>query len=104
MTARTGIVERAIFSIKPGTERKDFIAAFAKARPHIEAAHGFQRLEMRPGIESPDSWLLMVWWDTVDDHIKGFRESEGFAEWRKHLGPFFDLGKPPAVEHYGDTL
>ena len=95
------ILERAIFAIKPGTAR-EFAAAFAKARPHIEGAKGFRKLEMRPGIETPDSYLLLVWWDTVEDHMKGFRESEAFAEWRKHLGPFF--AGPPAVEHYGETL
>jgi heme-degrading monooxygenase HmoA len=40
------ILERAIFPIKPGSA-KEFAAAFAKARPHIEAAKGFRRLEMR---------------------------------------------------------
>ncbi|HEY5347853.1 MAG TPA: antibiotic biosynthesis monooxygenase [Rhizomicrobium sp.] len=54
------ILERAILPIKPG-QAKDFEAAFAKARPLIEAAKGFQRLEMRRGIETPDSYLLLVW-------------------------------------------
>ena len=91
------ILERAIFAIKPGT-RKEFEVAFALVRPLIEAAKGFQKLEMRHGIETQESYLLLVWWNTVEDHMKGFRESEAFAEWRKHLGPFF--ASPPAVEHY----
>ena len=95
------ILERAIFAIKPGTAG-DFKAAFAKARPHIESAGGFSQLEMRQGIENPDSFLLLVWWGSVDDHMKGFRESEAFVEWRKHLGPFF--AGPPAMEHYEETL
>jgi hypothetical protein len=101
MTAKTGILERAIFAIKPGT-RQEFEAAFVLARPHIEGAKGFQKLEMRHGIETADSYLLLVWWNTVEDHMKGFRESEAFAEWRKHLGPFF--ASPPAVEHYEETI
>jgi heme-degrading monooxygenase HmoA len=102
MTDKTGIVERAIFAIKPGTSAETFKAAFAEARPHIEGAKGFRRLEMRRGIENPDSYLLLVWWDAVDDHMKGFRESQAFAKWRKHLGPLFVT--PPAMEHYGETL
>jgi heme-degrading monooxygenase HmoA len=101
MIAKTGILERAIFPLKPGSAR-EFEAAFAKARPLIEAAKGFNRLEMRQGIESPDSFILLVWWDRVDDHMKGFRESEAFVEWRKLLGPFF--ASPPAMEHYEETL
>jgi heme-degrading monooxygenase HmoA len=101
MNAKTGILERAIFPIKPGTA-KEFEKAFALARPHIEAAKGFRRLEMRQGIETPDSFILLVWWDSLDDHMKGFRESEAILEWRKHLGPFF--AGPPAMEHYAETL
>lgn len=95
------IVERAIIAIRPGAA-KEFEAAFALARPHIEGAKGFRRLEMRRGTEKPDTYLLLVWWDTLDDHMKGFRESPAFVEWRKHLGPLF--AAPPAVEHYEETL
>jgi heme-degrading monooxygenase HmoA len=96
------IVERAIFALKPGTRTPDFAAAYALARPHIEGSKGFRKIEMRQGIENPDTWLLLVWWDSVDDHMKGFRESPAFAEWRRHLGPYF--AAPPAVEHYEETL
>jgi hypothetical protein len=37
-------------------------------------------------------------WDTLEDHMVGFRESPAFAEWRALLGPHF--AGPPAVEHY----
>ena len=96
------IVERANFAIKPGTAKAEFAAAYALARPHIEASKGFRKIELRQGVENPDTWLLLVWWDSVDDHMKGFRDSPAFAEWRKHLGPFF--ASPPAVEHYEETL
>ena len=96
------IVERAIFAIKPGTGKADFAAAYALAKPHIAGSKGFRKIELRQGVENPDSWLLLVWWDTVEDHMKGFRESPAFAEWRKHLGPFF--AGPPAVEHYEETI
>jgi heme-degrading monooxygenase HmoA len=57
---------------------------------------------MRRGVENPDSFLLLVWWDSVDDHMKGFRESAGVVEWRKHLAPFF--ASPPAMEHYAKPV
>ena len=40
---------------------------------------------MRRGIENPDSFILLVQWDSVDDHMKGFRESPAFTEWRALL-------------------
>jgi hypothetical protein len=40
---------------------------------------------------------LLVEWETLDDHLVGFRESERFSEWRSLIGPFFD--SPPVVDH-----
>ena len=95
------ILERAIFDIKPG-HGEQFIAAFAEARKLISASPGFQRLEMRRGIETPDGFLLLVWWDDVDAHMVGFRGSPAFVTWRALLSPHFVA--PPAMEHYADTL
>jgi heme-degrading monooxygenase HmoA len=95
------ILERAIFAVKPGTA-KDFEAAYAKARKLIEAAKGCRKAEMRRGIENPDSFILLVLWDAVDDHMKCFRESPAFTEWRALLSPFF--ASPPAMEHYEAPL
>jgi heme-degrading monooxygenase HmoA len=95
------ILERALFAIKPG-QGKQFEAAYAKARVFIEAAQGCAKAEMRAGIDNPDNYLLLVWWDSVDDHMKGFRESAAFQEWRALLGPFF--ASPPAMEHYEEAL
>jgi len=95
------IVEQAIFPIKSG-ETEAFAAVFAKARRFIEAAPGFRKLEMRRGIEAPDTFLLLVWWDSVEAHMDGFRHSEGFKEWRALLGPHFAAA--PQVQHFAETL
>lgn len=95
------ILERAIFAIKPG-QADDFAAAFAQAAPLIRAAKGCRKAEMHRGIENPDSFILLVEWDTLEDHMVGFRESKAFAEWRAILGPHF--ASPPAVEHYTAPL
>ena len=95
------IVERALVSLKPGAAG-DFAKAFATARQFVERSPGFRKLEMRQGIESPDTFLLLIWWATLEDHIKGFRESDNFTQWRAVLGPFF--AAPPAVEHYAEPI
>jgi heme-degrading monooxygenase HmoA len=95
------ILEQAIFPIKPGGA-ETFAAAFARARKFIEAAPGFHKLEMRRGIETPDIFLLLVWWDSVEAHMEGFRQSEGFAQWRSLLGPHF--AATPQVQHFEQTL
>jgi heme-degrading monooxygenase HmoA len=95
------ILEHAIFPIKEG-QSAAFEAAFAKARKFIEGANGFQKLEMRVCIERVDSYLLLVWWTSVEAHMHGFRESQAFIEWRSLLGEFF--AAPPEVHHYAAPL
>jgi heme-degrading monooxygenase HmoA len=95
------ILERALFSIKPG-QAEDFEAAFASARMLIERAKGCRKARMHRGVENPDSFLLLVEWETLEDHMVGFRESHDFKEWRALLGPHF--AAPPAMEHYGAPL
>jgi heme-degrading monooxygenase HmoA len=95
------ILERALFAIKPG-KAEEFAGAFAKARKLLEAKPGFQRLEMRRGIEAPETFLLLVWWDSVEAHMKGFRESPAITEWRALLSPFF--ADTPRMEHYGASV
>jgi heme-degrading monooxygenase HmoA len=95
------ILEHALIPVKSG-QSKEFEAAFVKARKFIEAAEGFQKLEMRGCIERADNYLLLVWWTSVDAHMKGFRGSDAFLQWRGMLGPFF--AAPPEVHHYQAPL
>ena len=95
------ILERALITVKPG-QAEAFKQAFAKARPHIEGSKGCRKVEMRQGIEHPDDFLLLVWWDTLEDHNIGFRESPAFTEWRGILGPLF--AAPPQVVHHQEPL
>jgi heme-degrading monooxygenase HmoA len=95
------ILERALFTVRPGTA-EGFTVAFASARKLLEASPGFQKLEMRQGIEAPDTFLLLVWWDDVEAHMKGFRESPAILEWRALLSPFFAAA--PRMKHYGQDI
>ena len=90
------IVEHAHITVRPGTHQ-GFEEALARARAVIAASPGFRSLRLARGIESPDRYLLLVEWETLEDHTVGFRESERFVEWRSHIGPFFD--SPPEVDH-----
>jgi heme-degrading monooxygenase HmoA len=95
------ILERALITVKPG-QAEAFKTAFPKARLHIAAAKGFHKCEMRQGIENPEDFLLLVWWETLEDHMVGFRESQAFQEWRAILGPLF--AAPPQVVHHHEPL
>jgi len=92
------VLEHALIDLRPGTAEA-FEAALAEARAVIGASPGFVSLRLHRGIETPERYLLLVEWDTLDAHVTGFRESEAFTAWRALIGPFF--ASPPDVVHYG---
>ena len=70
------------------------------ARPddRDQPAQGFKGWKVNKGVESPERYLLMIFWDTLEDHTVAFRGGPLFAEWRAIVGPFF--AAPPVVEHF----
>ncbi len=77
----------------------EFEAAIARGLSTVIAgAAGYRRAHVQRGIESAQRYLLMIEWETLEDHTVGFRESPAFAQWRAIVGPFF--AQPPRVEHF----
>ena len=64
----------------------------------ISKAKGFVSYKLHHGIESPERYLLHIFWNTLEDHTVGFRQSEAFGQWRSIVGPYF--AEPPKVEHF----
>src|SRR5215218_3848647 len=65
-------------------------------------AAGFVRHQVHRGIESPERYVLLIWWQTLENHTVDFRQGPLFAEWRAFIGPF--LTAPPHVEHFDLAL
>ncbi len=95
------IVEHAILNIKKG-KSAEFEAALKGARRLIEETEGFQKMEVRPCVETKDRFLLLVWWSTVEAHTHSFRGSPRYEEWRAALHHLFEPF--PTVQHYGAPL
>ncbi|MBK9124569.1 MAG: antibiotic biosynthesis monooxygenase [Chloroflexi bacterium] len=94
------ILEHAILNIKPG-QSKAFEAAFKQASVIISGAPGYFGHELHKCVETPDRYLLLAWWDTLESHTIGFRESREYQEWKAILHPFYDPF--PTVEHYDEV-
>ena len=95
------IVEHALLPVKPGAE-DDFVEAFETAKGIIASMPGFRRLTLSRCIERPSTFLLLVEWETLEDHTEGFRGSEEYSEWRRRLHDFYDPF--PTVEHFEPVL
>jgi heme-degrading monooxygenase HmoA len=91
------ITEIALLNIQPG-ESANFEAAFAQAQKIIASMHGYIEHEFQKCVETADRYLLIVRWQTVEDHMEGFRNSAGYSEWRRLLHHFY--APFPLVEHY----
>jgi heme-degrading monooxygenase HmoA len=93
----SGILEHALLTVTPGRE-DEFERAFDLARPIISGMPGFRDLTLLRGIESPSTYLLLVGWNSVEDHETGFRGSAQYEQWRSLLHGFYDPF--PVVEHF----
>ncbi len=95
------IIEHALLRVREG-QATEFEAAIVKARPLIAASPGFQGIEVRPAIEEPNLYLLIVRWDDVASHRDGFRTSDRYQNWRDLLHHFYE--PMPAIAYFGDAL
>ena len=91
------ILEVAILNVKVG-QTADFEAAFVHASPIIASMKGYRRHELRRCLESANQYVLLVEWETLEDHTVTFRQGPLFTEWRGIIGPFF--AGPPLVGHF----
>ena len=92
------ILEVADIRIHAGRQ-SEFDAAIQRGLAEVVArARGFRGFKVNKGVESPERYLLMIFWDTLEDHTEHFRGGPLFAEWRAIVGPY--LAAPPVVEHF----
>lgn len=91
------ILETAILNVKLDL-KEQFEADFGKAGQYISATKGYIKHSLSKCIEHPDKYLLLVEWETLEDHTIGFRDSSQYLEWKKLLHHYYDPF--PIVEHY----
>jgi heme-degrading monooxygenase HmoA len=91
------ILERAVIHVLPAQEA-EFEAAISEARGVIAQSPGFRSLRLLRGVERPRDYLMLVEWDSIEDHTVGFRESRLFHQWRGLIGRFFD--GEPNIQHF----
>lgn len=91
------ILETALLNVKTG-QSKAFEAAFREASPIIASMPGYLSHELQRCLEAEGKYLLLVRWQTLEDHTVGFRQSPQYQEWRRLLHHFYDPF--PVVEHF----
>ena len=91
------ILEVATLHIKENLE-KQFEHDFLKAGKYISSIKGYKGHTLRKCIEKSNTYMLLVDWETIEDHNIGFRTSEVYLKWKALLHNYYDPF--PTVEHY----
>jgi heme-degrading monooxygenase HmoA len=94
------ILEAATLSVRAG-QAPEFETAFRQASTIIGSMQGYLGHELHKCIEVDDKYLLLVRWETLDDHTIGFRGSAEYQTWKGLLHHFYEPF--PVVEHYEQT-
>ena len=83
----------------PAGKNAEFDAAIQRGlNSVVSQAKGFRGFKVTKGVESPERYLLMIYWETLENHTVDFRQGPLFAQWRAIVGPYF--AAPPVVEHF----
>lgn len=91
------ILEVAILNVIAG-EAEAFETAFGQAQAIISRMKGYIAHELQKCLEVENQYILLVRWETLEDHTIGFRQSAEYQEWRALLHHFYDPF--PHVVHY----
>lgn len=92
------ILELVDIRIQPGKQAEFDVAIERGLKDVISKAKGFSGYKVNKGIESPERYVLQIFWETLENHTIDFRQSPAFTEWRGIVGPYF--ASPPVVEHF----
>ena len=95
------ILEVAILNIRPGSTVA-FASSFAEALPLLAASAGYIDHELSRCLEVRDRYILLVRWNSLEDHTVGFRDSDAYQTWKALLHHHYDPF--PSVEHYEPCL
>ncbi|QEI06688.1 antibiotic biosynthesis monooxygenase [Pigmentiphaga aceris] len=90
------VYEYAHLTIKAGSEAA-FEAAAAQAAPFFKSSKGCLSFKLLKSVEAPLSYTLVVGWETIENHMVDFRESDNFTQWRQLVSPHF--AEAPKVNH-----
>ena len=91
------ILEVAILNVKAGLT-DEFEANFKKASNIISSMTGYLDHQLKKCLEIPDQYILLVHWETLENHEVGFRKSKEYQKWKALLHHYYEPF--PEVLHY----
>jgi heme-degrading monooxygenase HmoA len=90
-------VEHATIDVTPGREI-EWEETLDRALPLISASPGCEGVRVLRCAETPNRYLLLIEWQTIDDHLVGFQGSGRYESWSQLVREFPIAST--AAEHY----
>lgn len=95
------IVEYIRYRI-PRERQREFEEAYSTASQSLNTSKHCQMYELTHCTEEElELYILRIEWDSLDGHMKGFRNSPEFGEFFRHVQPFYN--NIQEMRHYEPT-
>jgi heme-degrading monooxygenase HmoA len=91
------ILEAVMLQVKVGMEA-EYEETFRGASKIISSMKGYISHALQRCMEVEGKYLLLVQWESLEDHTVGFRQSNEYQQWKQQLHHFYDPF--PIVEHF----
>lgn len=82
------ILEGAILDVITGPGWS-FEQSFREAQKIIASMKGYLSHELKRCIEKRTRYLLLVTWETVEDHTEGFRGAGEYQQWKRLVHHYY---------------
>lgn len=92
------IMEIARITLKSDAAEEFLAVATEHGLTIFKEATGCRGMQLRRSIESPNDYVMIVYWETLDNHLVDFRESEGLKLWRELTTPLY--AAPTRIENF----
>ncbi len=94
------ILEVAYLNVKKG-QRIQFEKDVVLAGQYISSIKGYIKHSLQRCLEVENKYLLLVKWNSLEDHTVGFRQSDVYKQWKELLHHYYDPF--PVVEHFEEV-
>jgi hypothetical protein len=98
------VFEQFLVKVKAGRESEFEAAMELGLRTVMARAAGMRAWSFRRCVETPDHYQVQLEWDSIEDHLVGYRESPLASQFRAIVTPLYD-GWPetkPDMKHFSE--
>jgi heme-degrading monooxygenase HmoA len=85
----------------PAEQAQAFVRAYENAEPFMRNSKHCLGYRLLHGIEAPNHWIPLIYWDSVEGHEQGFRKESAFGQFFALVRPF--LNQVQEMKHYQET-